>query len=199
MYEKIKLDYNSLEPYIDDKTLDIHYNKHYQKYLDNLNNILKKNNYDYRYSMEELATRIDMFNIETRAEILYNLGGCLNHELYFYIMSNKGNKEPKGRLKEQINEEFGNYDNFKKEFKKKAIELKGSGSTALIIDKGKLKIVNNSNQDTPYYYRAYPIICMDMWEHSYYLKHYDNKNDYIDNWFNLIDFDKVEKLYNNYK
>lgn len=199
MYEKIKLDYNSLEPFIDDKTLDIHYNKHYQNYLDKLNNILKKNNYDYRYSMDELATRIDMFDIEDRAELLYNLGGSLNHELYFYIMSDKKNNKPKGDLKTRFDEEFGSYDNFKKEFKQKALELKGSGSTALIIDNGKLKIVNNYNQDTPFSYRAYPIMCMDMWEHSYYLKYNDNKSEYIDNWFEVVDFDKIEKIYNNYK
>ena len=199
MYEKIKLDYDSLEPYIDDTTLDIHYNKHYQNYLDELNNKLKKNNYDYKYSMEELATRIDMFDIEDRAEILYYLGGCLNHELYFYIMSNNMNNQPKGKVKERIEEEFGSYDNLKKELKKKAMALKGSGSIALVIDKGRLKIVTNYNQDTPYSYRAYPLICIDMWEHSYYLKYNNNKSDYIDNWFNLIDFDKVEKLYENYK
>ena len=199
MYEKVKLDYNSLEPFIDDKTLDIHYNKHYQNYLDKLNNILKKNNYDYRYSMDELATRIDMFDIEDRAELLYNLGGSLNHELYFYNMSNKKNNVPKGNLKSLFDEEFGSYDNFKKEFKQKALELKGSGSTALIIDNGKLKIVNNFNQDTPFSYRAYPIMCMDMWEHSYYLKYNDNKSEYIDNWFEVVDFDKIEKIYNNYK
>ena len=199
MYEKIKLDYDSLEPYIDNKTLNIHYHKHYQNYLDKLNNILKKYNYNYKYSMEELATRIDMFNIEDRAEILYNLGGALNHELYFSIMSDKKNNLPEGKLLENINEEFESFNNFKRLFKEKAIELKGSGSTALIIDKGKLKIVNNFNQDTPYSYRAYPIMCMDMWEHSYYLKYNNNKSDYIDNWFELIDFKKIENLYNNYK
>lgn len=199
MYERVKLDYNSLEPFIDDKTLDIHYNKHYQNYLNKLNNILKKNNYDYRYSMDELATRIDMFDIEDRAELLYNLGGSLNHELYFYIMSDKKNNIPKGNLKSLFDEEFGSYDNFKKEFKQKALELKGSGSTALIVDNGKFKIVNNYNQDTPFSYRAYPIMCMDMWEHSYYLKYKDNKSEYIDNWFEVVDFDKIEKIYNNYK
>lgn len=199
MYEKIILDYNSLEPYLDDKTLDLHYNIHYKNYIDNLNKLLKKNNYDYRYSMEELATRIDLFDIEDRAEILYNLGGALNHELYFSGMSDKKNNKPVGNLKENIDEEYGDYEKFKKEFKKKALELKGSGSTALIIDKGKFKIVNNSNQDTACYYRAYPLIVLDMWEHSYYLKYNSNKEDYIDNWFELIDFNKIEDRFNNYK
>lgn len=199
MYEKVKLDYSSLEPFIDNETLDVHYNKHYQNYIDNLNSLLKKNNYDYRYSMEELATRIDMFNIEDRANILYNLGGTLNHELYFYIMGNNKRCEPSGLLKELIDEEFGSYDEFKKEFKKKAMELKGSGSTILIIDNSKLKILNNYNQDTAYYYRKYPIMCLDMWEHAYYLKYKDNKSEYINNWFKVLDFDKIEKLYDNYK
>ena len=198
MYEKIKLDYDSLEPYIDDKTLDIHYNKHYQEYIDNLNSLLKKNNYDYRYSLEELATRIDIFPIEDRAEILYNLGGVLNHELYFYEMSDKKNNKPLGNLNDFINEEFGSYDNLKQEFKNKALDLKGSGTVALILDKGKLKIVKNSNQDTPCYYRSYPLLCLDMWEHSYYLKYNCDKDKYIDNWFLVLDFNKVENKFNNY-
>ena len=198
MYEKINLDYNSLEPFIDDKTLDIHYNNIYQNYMDKLIKVLKKNNYDYKYSMEELATRIDMFDINDRAEILYNLGGCLNHKLYFYCISDKKNNIPKGILKEKIEEEYGNYEEFKKLFKEKAMELKGSGFTFLVLDRGRLKIMNFYNQDTPWYCRFIPIMNIDMWEHSYYLKYNNNRSEYIDSWFEFVDFDKIEQLYNNY-
>lgn len=199
MYEKIKLDYDSLEPFIDNKTLDLHYNTHYKNYVDKLNKLLKDNDYNYRYSMEELATRIDMFDVELRSDLLFNLGGSLNHELFFYEMSNKKNNKPIGNLKKAIDEEFGSYDKFREEFKKKAMELNGSGFTFLVLDRGNLKIMNFYNQDTPWSCRFIPLLNLDMWEHSYYLKYNANKSDYIDNWFEVIDFEKIEEIYNNYR
>lgn len=194
MYEKIKLDYNSLEPFVDDKTLDLHYNKHYGKYLDNLNRLLKKNNYKFT-SLYDLIENIDKINLNDRGEILFNLGGVINHSLYFYNMSNSGNNIPSGELGLEINKVYGSYDNFKKEFKKSALNLEGSGYTFLVLDNNKLKIINTSNQDSPYYYGFIPILALDLWEHSYYLKYKNRKDEYIDAWFNLIDFKKTNKLY----
>lgn len=199
MYEKIKLDYNSLEPYVDNKTLDLHYNTHYNNYVSKLNQLLLKNKYDYRFSMEELVTRIDMFNLEDRGEILYNLGGTLNHELYFFGISDKKNNLPIGNLKKAIDKEYGSYDKFKEEFMKKALEVKGSGYTFLVLDENKLRIINTSNQDTPISYGFIPIMTIDVWEHAYYLKYNANRKEYIENWFKIIDYEKIEKLYNNYK
>ena len=194
MYEKIKLDYNSLEPFVDDETLDLHYNKHYGKYLDNLNRLLKKNNYKFT-SLYDLIENIDKINLNDRGEILFNLGGVINHSLYFYNMSNSGNNIPSGELGLEINKVYGSYDNFKKEFKKSALNLEGSGYTFLVLDNNKLKIINTSNQDSPYYYGFIPILALDLWEHSYYLKYKNRKDEYIDAWFNLIDFKKTNKLY----
>ncbi len=196
MYEKIKLDYNSLEPFIDDETLDLHYNKHYGKYLDNLNRLLKENNYKFT-SLYDLVENIDKINLNDRGEILFNLGGVINHSLYFYNMSNFGNNIPSGELGLEINKVYGSYDNFKKEFKKSALNLEGSGYTFLVLDNNKLKIINTSNQDSPYYYGFIPILALDLWEHSYYLKYKNRKDEYIDAWFNLIDFKKTNKLYVN--
>ncbi len=196
MYEKIKLDYNSLEPFVDDETLDLHYNKHYGKYLDNLNRLLKKNNYKFT-SLYDLIENIDKINLNDRGEILFNLGGVINHSLYFYNMSNSGNNIPSGELGLEINKVYGSYDNFKKEFKKSALNLEGSGYTFLVLDNNKLKIINTSNQDSPYYYGFIPILALDLWEHSYYLKYKNRKDEYIDSWFNLIDFKKTNKLYVN--
>ena len=200
MYRRIPLDYNSLEPYIDNKTLDLHYNTHYKNYLNKLNELLAKNNYDYRYTPEELVSHIDIFNLRDRGEILYNLGGIINHKVYFYGMNpNPKNNEPIGKLKEKINKEYGNYDNFKEEFIKKNLELKGSGYTFLTLDSNdKLFILNTSNQDTPLSYGFRPILANDVWEHSYYLKYNANRKNYIDNWFKLLDYDKIEKLYESY-
>lgn len=196
MYIKIVLDYNSLEPYIDDKTLRLHYNVIYSSYIDKLNKLLKKNNYNGNYSLNELVDKINMFPLEDRGEILYNLGGVLNHKLYFYEISDKGNNIPYGEILKDINKYFGSYNNFKKEFIKKALNLAGSGYTFLVMDKsGKLQIINTSNEDTPYSYGFIPIIVLDLWEHSYYLKYTTNKEAYINNWFNLLDFKKINNLY----
>ena len=196
MYIKINLDYNSLEPYIDNKTFMLHYNAIYNSYIDKLNKLLKKNNYKDNYSLNELVDKIDMFPLGDRGEILYNLGGILNHKLYFYEMSDKGNNIPYGEILKDINKYFGSYDNFKKEFIKKALNLVGSGYTFLVMDEsGKLQIINTSNEDTPYSYGFIPIIVLDLWEHSYYLKYTTNKEAYINNWFNLLDFKKINDLY----
>lgn len=196
MYIKINLDYNSLEPYIDNKTFMLHYNAIYNSYIDKLNKLLKKNNYKDNYSLNELVDKIDMFPLGDRGEILYNLGGILNHKLYFYEISDKGNNIPYGEILKDINKYFGSYDNFKKEFIKKALNLVGSGYTFLVMDEsGKLQIINTSNEDTPYSYGFIPIIVLDLWEHSYYLKYTTNKEAYINNWFNLLDFKKINALY----
>lgn len=195
MYEKIKLDYDSLEPYLDDKTLDIHYNKHYQKYLDNLNKLMDKGGYSFM-PFTLIAKNIDMINLNDRGEILFNLGSVINHSLYFYGMSDRGNINPIGKIKDDIDIYFNSYSEFKRLFKESALKLQGSGYTFLVLDeKNNLKIINTSNQDTPYYYGYVPILTIDMWEHAYYLKYQNKKEEYVDSWFNLIDFEKVNNLY----
>ena len=196
MYEKIKLDYSSLDPYITEKTIYINYYNYYGNYIDNLNKLLIKNNYDYIYSMEELIDRIDMFNLEDRDDILYNLMGSLNHELFFYTISPYGKNKPIGNIKNKIEEEFGTYDKFREEFIKKALELKGSGYTFLVVNDSKLQIINTSVEDSALLYGFIPLLVIDMWEHAYYLDYEDNKLDYINNWFKLIVLEKLEKIYN---
>lgn len=194
-YERIKLDYTTLEPYIDNKTLDLHYSAHYKGYTDNLNKYLKKHNYNYEYDPIYLAKNIDILPMEDRDEILFNLGGYLNHSLYFYILTDKKKSIPTPFI-EIINKHFVSFDNFKNEFINMATELKGSGYTFLVLDKNnKLRIINTSNQDTPYYYGFIPIMTIDVWEHAYYLKHYNKRKDYLEAIFNIIDWDKVYKLY----
>ena len=196
MYQMQELTYNTLEPYISDRTLTIHYNNHYLKYLKNLNDILVKENYDFRYTKEELFNHIDEFNISVRDKILFNLGGVVNHELYFYNMSNLKNNKPVGSIRNEIDKEYVNYENFKIEFKKMALELIGSGYTYLVINKNKkLQIINMSNQESPYLYGMIPIMTIDLWEHAYYLDYQNNKEKYIDSFFEIIDFDKINNLY----
>ncbi len=194
-YKRINLDYDSLNPYIDNKTLDLHYNAHYKGYTDNLNKYLNKHNYKYDISPTELAKNIDVLPLEDRDEILYNLGGYLNHSLYFYELTDKKREIPKDFL-DIINKYFTSFDNFKKEFIDMAMEVKGSGYTFLVMDKNNnLRIINTSNQDTPYYYGFTPIMTIDVWEHSYYLKHYNKRKDYLEDIFNIMDYDKIYNLY----
>ena len=195
MYKKIDLDYSSLEPYIDDLTLSVHYNKHYQKYLDNLNKLLSSVDYDYKYSLPELVKNINVFPEEIRGEILYNAGGVLNHELYFNIMNTNGKKEASGKLKEAIDKKYGSFNSFVNEFMKSANKLKGSGFTYLVLHNNELDIINLPNQETPYIYDMIPLIALDLWEHSYYLKYQNNREQYIKNFFSIIDFNKIEDIY----
>ena len=194
-YKRITLDYKSLDPYIDDRTLDLHYNAHYRNYTDKLNKYLNNINYDYKDSPIYLAKHIDILPMENRDEILFNLGGYLNHSLYFYNLTNK-KKDIPIELLNLINKYFGSFSLFKEEFIDMAMEVKGSGYIFLVMDKNnKLRIINTSNQDTPYYYGFTPIMTIDVWEHAYYLKYTYLRKKYLENIFDIIDFDKVYKLY----
>ena len=170
-YERIILPYNSLEPIIDNKTLDLHYNGHYKNYTDKLNKILQEYNYEYSNSPIELAININTYPFKNNNDLLFNLGGYLNHSLYFDILTDNKVLIPE-ELEKIINKYFGSFDNFKEEFIDMALELKGSGWTFLVLDKNnKLRIINLPNQDSPYFYGFIPILGIDMWEHSYYLKY----------------------------
>ncbi len=198
MYQEMKLPYayDDLEPYIDTRTMGLHYGKHYHKYLDQLNKLLKKNNYKNEYSKEALVTHLDMFPIGDRGAILYNLGGVLNHELYFLNMSPKKENQPIGALLEAINNQYGNYENFRQQFLETASYLVGSGYTFLVLNKNKkLEIINLSNQETPYLYELVPLIALDLWEHAYYLNYQNERDRYMKNFFEIINFEQINALY----
>lgn len=192
--DELPYSYDALEPFIDTHTLGLHKNKHQKRYLDKLNELLIKNNYDFKYSLDGLTRHINEFNEIDRADVLFNLGGVINHNIYFNSMS--PNKElPNSLLMNQINNTFGSYDGFKKKFKESALAIKGSGYTFLVIDKNTLKIVNLLNQDNPYTYNYIPLIALDMWEHAYYLNYKNLKDIYIDNFFDVIDFKYANKIF----
>jgi Fe-Mn family superoxide dismutase len=197
MYQMINLDYSlsSLYPYLNYNVLSIHYNNIYSGYVYYLNKLLKKEDYHYNYTPKELIKNIDIFNLNVRGEILYYLGAFVNHNLYFYNISNKKNIEPVGKIKEDIDKKFGSYTNFKNEFINMANGLKGSGYTFLVKDRDDLKIINTSNEDSPYFYNFIPIVCLDLWEHAYYLEYQNNREAYINNFFNIIDFNKINIYY----
>ena len=199
MYKKINLSYlfQDLEPFIDIHTLGLHYYKHYQNYLNKLNELLVKNNYNYRYKLEELLFHINEFNVDDREDILFNLGGVINHNIYFLSMNYKNREKPLGMLLEYIDGKYGSYDNFVDKFKSKALELKGSGYTYLVIKKnGELEIINLSDQDLPMSLGYIPLFNIDMWEHSYYINYENDKSKYIDNFMMIADFSNANKIFN---
>ena len=198
-YKLLPLDYTTLEPVIDDNSLYIHYNILYKSYLDKLNKLLNDIDFNFKISPIALAKNIDIIPLKDRGEVLYNLGGYLNHSLYFYNLNPNPSTIPPPMLK-LIEKYFKSFNNFKEEFIKEALNLKGSGYTSLVLDKNNnLKILNLSNQDTPYYYAFTPIMIIDVWEHSYYLKYTYKKEEYLNNIFNIIDFEKVYNLYQKLK
>lgn len=197
MYELLKLpyEYDALEPFIDTHTLGLHKNKHEANYLNKLNELLRKNNYKYNYSIIELSKHIEEFPESDRELILFNLGGVINHEIYFNSMKEE-KIMPNNNLLNAINSKYSSFDNFKNEFKKSALKIQGSGYTFLVLNKqNDLEIVNLLNQDNPYNYGYIPLIGLDMWEHAYYLN-YENKKDlYIDNFFEVISFLEANKIF----
>jgi len=189
--------YQDLEPYIDTHTVGLHYLKHQKNYLNKLNSLLLKNNYDFRYTLDELIYHINEFPVGDREDILYNLGGVLNHNLYWKSI-NKNKKEPIGNLKRHIDSKYRSFDKFFDEVKKRALEIKGSGYTFLVLrNDGDLDIINFYNQDNPLSFGYIPLFTIDMWEHAYYLNYKNEKEKYLDNIKEIVDFTNASNIYNN--
>lgn len=190
--------YQDLEPYIDTHTMGLHYHKHEQNYLNGLNALLKKNNYDYRYSLSELLYHINEFPVGDRENILFNLGGVLNHNLYWKSMNPKQGLRPIGKLQIHIDRQYGSYEQFWVMLKDTALKLKGSGYTFLVLkNDGQLEIINVPNQETPLSMGFIPLFNIDLWEHAYYLNYQNDKEKYIDNFAMIADFTNASQIYNN--
>ncbi|MCM1371169.1 MAG: superoxide dismutase [Clostridium sp.] len=190
--KKLKYSFNEFEPYLSEETLKKHY-RLYINYVNKLNSLLPENN----YSMEEIIKNIEMYPIEKRGDILYNASAILNHEMYFDSLSLNKNK-PVGLLKDKIDKQYGSFDNFKNEIITTASYLKGSGYTFLVLNNENLDIINTPNQDNPYSYNLIPIMALDLWEHAYYLDYF-NRQEYIDNFFSIVDFEEISHNYEKIK
>lgn len=184
----LKFSFNALEPYLSEETVRRHYII-YTNYVKRLNDLIENN----KYTLEETIKNIDEFPMENRDKILFLSSAILNHELYFEnIGLNKS--EPVGKLKQKIEQQYGSFENFKEEFKKQASYVIGSGYTFLILNNNDLEIINTSNQENPYSYDLIPIMNIDLWEHAYYIDYF-NRQEYIDNFFSIIDFEEVNNNY----
>lgn len=188
-------DYDALEPFIDEKTMHLHHDRHLQAYIDNLNKAVSKYPFLQKLTLEQLAC--GNFNIpdEDKKAVKNNAGGVFNHRFFFSGMSPE-KTVPKGNLLKAVEKQFGSIEKFEKEFKKSAMSVFGSGYAWLTQCGEKLKIMTTANQDTPLCFRQKPILTIDVWEHAYYLKHYNLRGDYIDDWFNVINWDFAEENFN---
>lgn len=199
MYNKIELpfEYNALEPYIDEETVKIHYGKHLQTYETNLNKALEGyEEYTKGKTLDQLIKKLADLPEEIRTAVVNNGGGVSNHNLYFSILSPNAKKSPEGKFLEEINETFGSLENLKEELTNAAISQFGSGYAFLVKDKdSKLSIVKRVNQNSPVMDDLIPILTIDVWEHAYYLKYKNLRADYVKNIWNVIDWGKVQGLY----
>ena len=195
---KLPYAYDALEPYIDARTMEIHHTKHHNAYTTNLNAAIAGTDLDNQ-SIETILTTLDMNN----AAVRNNAGGYYNHNLFWEIMAPKAGGQPTGELAKAINDAFGSFDNFKTAFSKAAATRFGSGWAWLCVHKGgKVKVCSTANQDNPLMPTmecGFPILGLDVWEHAYYLNYQNRRPDYIEAFFNVINWDKVAELYNNNK
>ncbi len=196
-FENIPLPYGyqSLEPYIDEKTMHLHHDRHLQAYIDHLNNILTDHPELQGWTLEGLLRLSRILPNHIRQSIIDNAGGVYNHRFFFDSMTPPGKKIEKSALSAEITRQFGSFDRFQEQFTKEAMDVFGSGYAWLVLDKRKLKIVPTANQDTPLSDNLRPILTLDVWEHAYYLKHYNLRKDYIEDWFSVIDWEKAAQRF----
>jgi len=186
--------YDALEPYIDKMTMEIHHTKHHQGYINNLNSALEKYSEFHNLELEEILKNLNQLPEEIRTTVRNNGGGHYNHTLFWEIMKPNGGGEPKGKLKEEIEKNFGSFEEFKNLFSEIAIKHFGSGWAWLVITSDKkLKVYSLPNQDSPLMNGDIPIMGLDVWEHAYYLKYQNRRNEYVEAWWNIVNWDKVEE------
>lgn len=188
--------YNALEPYIDEETMHFHHDKHLQTYVDNLNKALENYPEYQKWSLDELVKNYQRLPKELQTPVKNNGGGVYNHNLFFELLSPDSKIDMSSNLAKQIEKDFGSFENFKQQFKNKALSAFGSGYAWLVKNiHGELEIITTPNQDTPLPLNFCPILLLDVWEHAYYLKNQNRRNEYIDKWFNVINWHKAEERY----
>lgn len=188
--------YSAMEPYIDEKTMWLHHNRHLQAYIDNLNRTLSRYPQFQNWTLEELIMNVPSLPEEIRTAAAHNSGGVFNHQFYFANLANPAPGQPFGRLAEAIKNSFRNYASFQSQFKEAALSVFGSGYAWLVVNAvGQLEIITTKNQDTPLPLGMCPLLNIDVWEHAYYLKHYNLRADYIDDWFHVVNWNNANKNY----
>lgn len=188
-------DYDALEPHIDERTMRIHHTKHHQGYTDKLNAALKGHDFA-NLPIEDVLSRIGEVPEGKRQAVINNGGGYANHSLFWTILSPNGGGEPSGDIAEAINDTFGGFSDFKQQFSDAATGQFGSGWGWLCVgDNGDLQVLSTPNQNSPYMDGLTPILGIDVWEHAYYLNYQNKRGDYVNNFWNIVNWDQVNEYY----
>lgn len=201
---KLPYEYDALEPHIDKMTMEIHYSKHHQAYVDNLNKALATVDAGV---MKNIASLDDIFGMVDKLPIAVrnNAGGHFNHSFFWKTMKPHGGGIPTGKLAAAINDSFISFEEFKNKFTDVATKGFGSGWAWLVTNKGKLSIGSTANQDNPLMkldsveIKGTPVIALDVWEHAYYLKNQNRRGDYIHSFWNIVDWELADQIYTNAK
>ncbi len=189
--------FDALEPHIDAKTMEIHHGKHHAAYVTNLNKALESApNLGSKTVEELLANNCAIVPENIRTAVRNNGGGHLNHSMFWTIMGPKAGGEPSGNLASAISSTFGSFATFKEKLSAAGVSRFGSGWAWLIKDGGKLDIISTANQDSPLMEGKFPVIGVDVWEHAYYLKYQNRRPDYLAAWWNVVNWQEVEKRFN---
>ncbi|MCM3321163.1 superoxide dismutase [Cytobacillus kochii] len=186
---------DALEPHIDAQTMEIHHDRHHATYVNNLNAALEGHDELASKSIEELIANLDAVPEVIRTAVRNNGGGHANHSLFWTLLSPNGGGAPTGDVAGAIEEAFGSYDAFKDQFAKAAAGRFGSGWAWLVSENGQLSITSTPNQDSPVMEGKTPILGLDVWEHAYYLKYQNKRPDYVQAFFNVVNWDEVNKLF----
>ena len=186
-------DYNALEPHIDEQTMRIHHDKHHAAYVSKLNGALEGHDDLAAKSIDDLIADLASVPEAIRGAVRNNGGGHANHTLFWQVMAPGAGGDPTGKVADAINSSFGSYDGFKEQFANAAATRFGSGWAWLIDGGDSLAIESTPNQDTPVMDGKKPILGVDVWEHAYYLKYQNRRPDYVAAWFNVINWDEVNR------
>ncbi|MBI3405868.1 MAG: superoxide dismutase [Acidobacteria bacterium] len=183
--------HDALDPYIDKTTMEIHHGKHHAAYVNNLNKALEGQTSLISWSIEDICKKIDQVPEAIRTAVRNNGGGHWNHSMFWKIMKKGGGGEPAGELADAIKSAFGSFADFKTKFAAAGVGRFGSGWAWLVIKDGKLAIESTPNQDNPLMSGGKPVMGLDVWEHAYYLKYQNRRPDYIEAWWNVVDWNAV--------
>jgi Fe-Mn family superoxide dismutase len=186
---------NVLEPFIDTMTMEIHHGRHHKAYVDNLNKALENQAALAVKPIDQLLREINQVPEATRQAVINNGGGHANHTMFWEIMAPKAGGQPSGPLANDIKTAFGDFAAFQAQLKQAGVGRFGSGWAWLVLADGKLKIISSANQDSPYMTGQAPIMGIDVWEHAYYLKYQNKRPDYIDAWWNVVNWTAVGERY----
>jgi Fe-Mn family superoxide dismutase len=190
----LQYDYNALEPHIDEQTMRIHHDKHHQAYVDNANKALEGTEWADR-SIESILADLEIIPEDKRAAVRNNVGGHANHSLFWEIMGPNGGGEPSGSLGDAITSAFGSLNDLKAAVNDAGVKRFGSGWTWLVHDGTGLSVYSTANQDSPISNSHVPLLGIDVWEHSYYLKYQNRRPDYLEAWWNVVNWDAVQQRF----